>query len=57
MPLRAELRDINGDGQLDLVIFFDQASVRLSPYAKKARMTGWLKNSQVFIGEDRVTVV
>jgi len=56
-PVRAELRDINGDGQLDLVIFFDQASVRLSPYAKKARMTGWLKNSQVFIGEDRVTVV
>jgi hypothetical protein len=41
--VRTQLSDINGDGQLNLVIFFDQGSVRLSPHANKARMTGWLK--------------
>jgi hypothetical protein len=52
-----QLRDINGDGHLDLLVFFSQASVKLSPRAKKARMTCWLKNSQVFIGEDWITIV
>jgi hypothetical protein len=56
VPLRAELRDINGDGQLDLAVFFDQANVKLPPQAHKAHITGWLKNSQVFVGEDRITI-
>jgi hypothetical protein len=44
-----QLSDINGDGHLDLLVFFSQASVKLSPRTGKARMTGWLKNSQVFL--------
>jgi hypothetical protein len=56
-PVRVEMRDINGDGKLDLVVFFDQGSVRLHPLAKKARLTGWLKSSQAFIGEDQVRIM
>ena len=56
-PLRSELRDISGAGRLDLVIVFNMANVRLSPNAKKAHLTGWLKSSQPFIGEDRATIV
>jgi len=37
------------------VIVFNMASVRLSPNAKTAHLTGWLKNSQTFIGQDRIT--
>jgi hypothetical protein len=55
--LRSELSDINGDGHFDFLVSFDMASVNLHPRAQKARLTGWLKNSQAFIGEDRVTVV
>jgi len=40
-----QLRDINGDGHFDLLVFFSQASVKLSPRAKKARMT-WLVEKQ-----------
>jgi len=42
---------------VEVLVVFDQASVKLSPRAKKALVTGWLKNSQVFIGKDRATVV
>ncbi len=42
---------------IDLVIVFNMASVRLSPNAKTAHLTVWLKSSQAFIGEDRITVV
>jgi predicted DsbA family dithiol-disulfide isomerase len=55
--VRTELSDINGDGKLDLVVVFEMAGVRLNPQAKTARLTGWLKNSQAFIGEDRIEIV
>jgi hypothetical protein len=56
-PVRTELSDINGDGRLVLLVTFDQTNVKLPPHAKTARLTGWLKSSQAFIGEDRVTVL
>jgi len=31
--------------------------LKLNPKAKKAHLTGWLKSSQAFIGEDRITIV
>ncbi len=55
-PVRTELTDLNGDGKLDLLIVFDQAGVRLSAQAKTARLTGWLKNSQAFVGEARISI-
>jgi hypothetical protein len=54
--IRTDLSDVNSDGKLDLLVVFDQANVRLNPQAKAARLTGWLKNSQVFIGADRINV-
>src|SRR2546422_2694775 len=44
--LRLETRDLNGDGKPDLLVFFDQRSVRLNALATKAHLTGWLKSSQ-----------
>jgi len=55
-PLSISLEDVNGDGKLDLVAIFDMANVRLNMQAKTARLTGWLKCSQAFIGEDRITI-
>jgi len=52
-----QLLDINGDGFPDLVATFDMAAIRLHPSAKKARVTGWLKNSRLIFGEDRIRVV
>jgi hypothetical protein len=48
---------VNGDGQPDLLVEFDMAKVRLHRDARSARVTGWLKNSQIVMGEDRITVV
>jgi hypothetical protein len=56
-PVSVTLRDVNGDGMLDLVIEIPGNDVRLSRNATRARLTGWLKNSQAFVGEERVTVV
>ena len=56
-PVRIEMRDINRDGRLDLVVFFDPGSVRLSLWANKAHLTGWLKSSQMFIGEAQVGIL
>jgi len=55
-PVRTEMSDVDGDGTLDLVMVFDQASVKLHSEAKRARLSGWLKNTQLFIGEDRISV-
>jgi len=56
-PVRVDIRDINGDGKVDLLVTFDMAAVKLNSKAKKAHLTGWLKNSQAFIGEDKIRVV
>jgi hypothetical protein len=51
------IQDIDGDGEPDLVATFEMRKMKLHPSATSARLSGWLKNSQVFIGEDAVTVV
>jgi hypothetical protein len=35
---------------------FPLLDMHLSPHANRARLTGWLKNSQAFVGEDQITV-
>ena len=49
--------DVNGDGIPDLMATFDMAVMRLHPQAKKVRLSGWLKDSRVIFGEDRIAVV
>jgi len=49
--------DVDGDGKPDLLITFDMRDVKLDAKANSARLTGWLKNSQSFVGEDKIRVV
>ena len=56
-PVNTWFQDVNGDGVPDLVIQFLGAQVRLSKNATRAHLTGWLKNSQAFVGEEKVTIV
>jgi hypothetical protein len=51
------IQDVDGDGRPDLVAVFDMRSLKLHAAAQTGRLSGWLKNSQVFIGEDRISVV
>jgi hypothetical protein len=55
--LGTTIRDIDSDGRPDLVAVFEMQSVRLHPSATLATLTGWMKNSQLFVGEDAVAVV
>ncbi|HKF22613.1 MAG TPA: Ig-like domain-containing protein [Candidatus Angelobacter sp.] len=56
-PLNISVEDVNGDGKADLVAVFDASLVKVHARASVARLTGWLKNSQAFYGEDRIRVV
>jgi hypothetical protein len=51
------IQDIDGDGKPDLLATFEMRKMKLHASATLARLSGWLKNSQVFIGEDAVAVV
>jgi hypothetical protein len=55
--LSASVQDVNQDGIPDLLLEFPSFDMHLSPHAKRVRLSGWLKNSQLFVGEDQVTVV
>jgi hypothetical protein len=57
MPLGATVMDVDSDGKPDLLITFDMRDVKLDGKANSARLTGWLKNSQSFVGEDKIHVV
>jgi hypothetical protein len=51
------IADVNKDGQPDLIAVFDMEHMRLHPTAGSARVSGWFKNSQMFVGSGQVTVV
>jgi hypothetical protein len=53
----ASVSDVNLDGKPDLIAIFDMAGMKLHPGATSARVTGWLKNSQIFTGAGRIAVV
>lgn len=56
-PLSTSIRDVDGDSNPDLLITFDMAKLKLSPPAAVGRLTGWLQDSQAFVGEEKVRVV
>jgi len=55
-PVGTVVRDVNGDGRPDLLIEFRGSDVQLAKKATRARLTGWLNNSQIFIAEDEIQV-
>jgi hypothetical protein len=55
-PVRTTELDVNADGIPDLLLTFDAAKLRLSPDSSTGRLSGWLKNSQAFVGEDKEVV-
>jgi hypothetical protein len=56
-PLGTSVTDVDNDGKRDLLVTFDMVDVKLDPKATAARLTGWLKSSQNFVGEDKIRVV
>jgi hypothetical protein len=56
-PLSTSIADVDGDGHPDLLITFDMAQVKLNSKAISARLTGSMKNSQLFVGEEKIRVV
>jgi hypothetical protein len=56
-PIGSRVVDIDHDGRLDLVLLFDTSRIKLHPRATRGLLRGWLKSSQVFVGDDKVTVV
>jgi hypothetical protein len=53
-PLGTQTTDVDGDGRPDLRIEFPAHDVPARGSQAKARLTGWLKNSQAFVGEEAV---
>ena len=53
----ASISDVNLDGKPDLIAVFDMAGIKLQRGATSARVTGWLKNSQIFVGAGQIEVV
>jgi hypothetical protein len=49
--------DVNLDGKPDLIAVFDMTGMKLHSSASSARVTGWLKNSQIFVGTGRIAVL
>ena len=56
-PVGTAFQDVNGDGMLDLVITLRVPEVRLSPRTGRLQLSGWLKSSQAFVGEEPVILV
>lgn len=56
-PVSATVLDVNGDGVPDLLLTIDAARTKLTPHATRGRLSGWLRNSQAFFGEQDIRVV
>jgi hypothetical protein len=53
--LSVTIRDANGDGRPDLVAVFGALGAKLHSSAMGAILTGWLKDSQAFVGVSQAT--
>ena len=56
-PMNVTSHDVNADGVPDLLLTFDRAKLNLTPHSTIGRLSGWMKNSQAFSGEQQIHVV
>jgi len=56
-PLRGNLEDVDGDGDLDLILHFDTQSLQLTPTDIEAVLTGQLNNGNLIKGADSIRIV
>src|SRR5262249_23942259 len=56
-PQGTKVVDVDRDGRQALIITFDMRDVKLDRRATAARLTGWFKSSQSFVGDDKIRVV
>ena len=56
-PINATSRDVNADGVPDLLLTFDKAQLKLTPLSTVGRLSGWMKDSQAFSGEQQIHIV
>jgi hypothetical protein len=50
-PVAFATSDANVDGFADLLLTFNRTDLRLSARATRLRLTGWMRNSQVFVAD------
>jgi uncharacterized repeat protein (TIGR01451 family) len=53
-PISVSFADVDGDGLMDVTMLFERNAARLARDASRGHIQGWLKNSQVFSGEDLI---
>lgn len=56
-PLSVTTSDVNADGIPDLILSFDQSKLKLTAHSTTGHLSGWMKNSQAFFGEQQIHVV
>jgi hypothetical protein len=55
--LSVSAQDVDGSGRPGVYATFEMKDLKVRPDATTLRLTGWLKNSQFFIGESEITAV
>jgi hypothetical protein len=56
-PTKWNLQDVNKDGKLDLVLFFDTTKLQLSSSSTEATLSGSTLNGSIIWGSDMVRIV
>jgi hypothetical protein len=56
-PVRRMFRDVDTDGDADLLLYFQRRSLKLDENSTRAILTGETKNQLPFIGIDTITVL
>jgi len=56
-PLRGSFKDIDSDGDLDLILHFDAQSLKLAQDSTRATLTGQLTDGRLIKGSDSVRII
>jgi hypothetical protein len=56
-PVRIAIEDVDGDGDIDLVLFFKIQQLELDPSSIEAELIGETQDGEIFFGSDSVNIV